>query len=155
MILTVPPTASVGGRSGRPGSVLEYVVGTKRRAKGSPGIAGRRLYPHAFEAAVPQDFAVGDTIEGYSTSQAEVLRTGLCGKSTGEAKHHLLGDRLDRGRQIEMALGEELVRLARGSLEQLLESPVRHAQARAVVEVGQISRNEPSGLRSISSSRIR
>ena len=52
-----------------------------------------------------------------------------------QAQHDLLGDGLDRGGEIHVALRQQLLRVARRPAEQLVEARVGHRQAGAVVEI--------------------
>ena len=111
----------VQGRGGRPGLVPKYVISAEGRAQGATGVSGCRLDPHALEAAVPQDFAIRHAVERDATGEAEILCTSLRGEGAGEAQQHFLGNQLDRGCEIQVALGEKLVGLPRRRLKQFVD----------------------------------
>jgi hypothetical protein len=55
--------------------------------------------------------AVGDAIERDTARKAQILLTRSLRQRAGEPQHDLLGHRLDRGRQIHLALGQKLLGL--------------------------------------------
>ena len=131
------------------------VIGGERRAERAAGIARGRLDPDVLELAVAQHLAVGDAIERHAAGEAEILGAGLAGERARQAQHDLLGHRLDRGGEIHVALGQQLVGLARRRAEQRVELVVGHASGRCNSRsIDWSSRNEPSALRSIRLSRI-
>ncbi len=107
----------------------------ERHADGAPGVAGRRLNPHLLERSFPQDAAVADAVERNAAGQAQVAQTGLAMREAGHLQHHLLGDHLDRPRDVHFALRHPRLGLARGPAEQPLELRPGHRQAVGVGEV--------------------
>ena len=70
---------------------------------------------------MPQDFTVRHAVERDATGEAEILCTSLRGEGAGEAQQHFLGNQLDRGCEIQVALGEKLVGLPRRRLKQFVD----------------------------------
>ncbi len=111
------------------------VVCDARSADGSSRVARRGLNPELLEDAAPMQLAVGYAIQGNAAREAEIALARLVLHVAGHAQHDLLGDFLDRTRQVHLALRERRLRHSRGSAKQLLEAPPGHAQAGAVIEV--------------------
>ena len=111
------------------------VIRRERGAERAAGIARGRLDPDALEFAVAQHLAVGHAVERHAAGEAQILRAGLACERARQAQHDFLRDRLDRGGEIHVALGQQLVGLARRRAEQAIELVVRHAQAGAIVEI--------------------
>src|SRR5262249_57993826 len=72
---------------------------------------------------------------------------GLGRNRASEPQHHFLGYRLDRGREIHLALREPDLRLTWGPAEQGVEAVIRHRQARAVIEIGEVKSEGAVGLK--------
>ena len=69
-------------------------------------------------------------------ARQRLLAARLAVERAGQAEHHLLGDLLDRARQVHLPLGQLRLRLARRAAEQRRRSlRVRHREPGAVVEV--------------------
>ena len=108
--------------------------GTQRSA----GIARRRLDPDIVEMPVLQDLAIGHAIERHASGQTQVLRAVILGEAFRHAPHDDLGHILDRGGEIHVVLGEQLIGASHRQAEQRSEAVIGHAQAGAIVEIGKI-----------------
>ncbi len=63
-----------------------------------------------------------------------------------EIGHGLLGDQLDRGSDVHMALRQPIIRVPPRSAHQFIELPVGHAQSAAIVEIAEIEMERAVGL---------
>ena len=97
------------------------VIGRERCPDRAARVARRRLDPDVVELAVAQHLAVRHAIERDAAREAEVLLPGLYRKRARQAQHDLLGDGLDRRREIHLALGQQVLGLARRPAEQRVE----------------------------------
>src|ERR1700694_651711 len=87
---------------------------------------------------VPQNLAVADAIERDTAGHAELALLRLRGGIARDLQHDLFRDFLDARRQIEIALSEVRLRLARRAAEQAMKAPVRHRQPLRVVEIVEV-----------------
>ena len=129
-----------------PWTGLVQVIGGERRAQRAAGVAGRRLDPDTLELAVAQHLAVRHAVERHAAGHAEIFGAGLGRDRAREPHHDFLGHRLDRGREIHVALVEPFLRLARRPAEQRIELVAGHAQTGAIVEIGLIQPERAVGL---------
>jgi len=89
-----------------PGLSLEMVIGEKGRAQGPAGVAGGGLNPDVGENIFPRNPAVGDAVKGHAACQTKIAGAAVLGQASGEAEHDLFRHRLDRRRQVHVALGQ-------------------------------------------------
>ena len=122
------------------------MIGRKRRADRPARVARRRLNPDAFERAVAQQLAVADAVERDAAGKAQVAGAGLAGERAGKPQHHLFRHLLERGCDVHVALGEQLVGLAHRGAEQALEILVRHGQAGAIIEIVHVETESTVGF---------
>src|SRR3546814_13822305 len=84
--------------------------------------------------------AVGDAVERHAAGETEVRDAVLRRQAAGQAQHDLLGHRLHRGGDVHVERDEQVaVGAARRLAEQVLESPVGHGEAGAIVEVALVA----------------
>ena len=83
---------------------VEQVVSHERGTQRAAGIARRGLQPQPLEAAVAQELAVRHAVERHTAGEAQVLLPRLLGDAAREFEDHFFGHRLDRGREIHLAL---------------------------------------------------
>ena len=114
----------------------EAVIGGIGRAHRAAGITGRRLHPDVVEDVLAQQLAVGDAVQRHAAGQADVPGAGFLADRAAETKHDLLGDGLDRRREIHVDLRQLFLGCAALDAEHIGELVVRHAEASAIVEVG-------------------
>ena len=131
---------------GHAGLALEVMVGTQGRAQRPARVARGGLDPQALEAAVAEHLAVGHAVQGHAPGQAEVGQARLRGDGARQPQHDLVGHRLDGGGDVHVALGQELVRPAGRTAEELVEAGVGHAEPGAVVEVAEVEAEGAVGL---------
>src|SRR5262249_61684855 len=93
--------------------------------------------PLARNAPRPNPLPVPPKMGAHPPGKTQFSQPGLRRKRASEPQHHFLGYRLDRGREIHLALREPDLRLTWGSAEQGVEAVIRHRQARAVIEIGE------------------
>ncbi len=100
---------------GPPGGVLEnegagvsegIAPGVEGDAERASGVACSGLDEDSPEWGGFEDSGVGDTVEGDTPGEAEVVKAGLFVESAGEADHDVVGERLDGGREVKFALAE-------------------------------------------------
>jgi hypothetical protein len=139
-----PVGRAVAERRARPARVL--VVGGERGAQRPAGVAGRRLDPDPLERALPQQPAVGDAVQRHAARHAQVPLAGLARDRAAEPEHHLLGDPLDRGREVHLAPGQPPLGVARRPAEERVEALAGHRQPGAVVEVVEVEPEAAVGL---------
>src|SRR6185503_4229535 len=96
----------------------------ERYAERAAGVSRRGLDPEIVERPFAQDAPVGDAVERHAAGEAELGEAGLLPRVLGHLQHDLFGDLLDRAREIHLALGEEALRFARRSAEELVEPAV-------------------------------
>ena len=111
------------------------MIGRERRAERAAGVARRGLNP---------DVARKPSREGSCRWRRNSARRRPRGRGFAcrfprerarQPQHDFFGDRLDRSREIHVALRQQLLRLARRAAEQLVERRVGHRQAGAVIEI--------------------
>ena len=107
----------------------------KRRAERAAGVARRRLHENLVEAAVAKHLAIGDAIQGYAAGKTEIAKPGFGRERTRQAQHDLFRHRLDRGRQIHVALLQRLIGTARRAAEHRIETATGHRQAGAIGKI--------------------
>src|SRR5206468_535393 len=93
------------------------------------GVARCRLDPEVLDHALPQEPAVGDAVEGDTAGQAQPRLPGHRAGVARHAQQDLLGDLLDRAREVALPPRDRRLRLPRWTAEQRREAGVRHAQA--------------------------
>ena len=98
-------------------------------------VAGGRLNPQLVERALAQNPPVGHAVERDAAGQAEFLHPRLGVDVPGHPQHDLLGDGLDRGGEVHVALGQQRLGLARRTAEEPVELLRGHRQSLAVIEV--------------------
>src|SRR5690349_10800174 len=98
----------------------------QRGAECSTRIPRRRLDPDVVERAVAKDLAVADAIERDTAGEAEVALTRLARSVSRDLEHHLFGHFLNARGEIEVALREIRLRLARRSAEQTMKAIIGH-----------------------------
>ena len=131
--------APVLARTARNPRFPEHFVARRQRgAERAPGVARRGLDPHVVEPAIPQDLAVGYTVERDAAGQTQARDAGLLAQRAGQPQHRFLDHRLRRGGHVHVPLRQRLVRLARGATEQCIEPGVGHGEAGAVIEMVEI-----------------
>src|SRR5258707_841928 len=91
--------------------------GSDTRSSRPPG-ARRRLNPDIVEDPLSQQHAVGDAVEGHAAGHAEVAFAGELAGLAGELEDDLLGDLLDRLREVHLPLRDGRLRLARRTAEE-------------------------------------
>ena len=114
------------------------MVAGERGAQSAARVARRRLDPDPIAAGIAQDLAIRDAIERDASRQAEVSYSRFLAQRTREAQDDLLGDCLDRGRQIHVIGRQRLIGLARRPAEELVEAPRGHRQAGAKIEIAHV-----------------
>ncbi len=115
------------------------MVGRQRRAQRATGIAGRRLDPHALEAAIAQDFGIGHAIQRHAASHAEIAGAGLRRQVACQPQHDVIEHGLRGGGDIEIAAASNgRFRLARRTAKEAVELPVGHAHPHWILEVIQV-----------------
>ena len=77
-----------------------------RDAERTTRVAGGRLHKYLVERAFAQDAAVSHAVQGHAAGEAEVAHAGFLVREGDHLEHHLLGDVLDRSRQVHFALGQ-------------------------------------------------
>ena len=107
----------------------------ERRAEGSAGVTRRGLDPEVLEDPLPQQHAVGHAVQGDAPGHAQVALAGDLPGVAGELEDDLLGDVLDRLREVHLALGDRRLGAAGRTPEQRRELAVGHLQAVEVAEV--------------------
>ena len=85
--------------------------------------------------AVAQDLAIGDAVERHASGEAQIAGAGLGSNSARQTQYDFLGDRLHRGREVHLALGQWRFGCARRAAEQRLETRIGHRQAGAIIEI--------------------
>ena len=105
------------------------------RTQRSASVAGRGLDPDVVERAFAQQPAVADAVQRDAASEAEIWHARFAVSETRHLQHDLLGDVLNRSRQIHFALGQLRFRLPRGASEQRAERVSGHRQPMGVREV--------------------
>ena len=121
-----------------PRSVLEHVPGVKCRAHGAARVPARRLDPEVLERALAQDPTVGHAVEGDPAREAQVRFAGHGVRMAGHAQDHLLGDLLDRAREIHLPAGDLALGSAGRAAEEAGEAVVGHGQTVGISEVIEI-----------------
>ncbi len=87
------------------------MIADQRGAQSAARIAGGGLDVDLLEAAVAQDLAVRHAVERNAAGQAQIPDPGFLAQRSRQPQHDLLGHRLNRRRQVHVALRQELVRL--------------------------------------------
>jgi hypothetical protein len=111
------------------------VIGGQRGTERATSIPGSRLNPKRIDRPVTQHFAIGDTIERDAASQAQVPQPGFRNQAPNHPEDHLVGDRLNRGREIHMALLKQFLRSPRRPAEQTIKLAVRHPQPDTIIKI--------------------
>ena len=125
------------------------------RAERPAGVAGGGLDPEVVDDVLAEEPAVGHAVEGDAAGQAEGALAGGRPSGAGQADHDVLGHGLDRRGEVEMVVEQRRFGRATGDAEEPLEGRPGHLPAGEELEVVECRRNEPSGLMSISSRRMR
>ena len=110
----------------------------ERHPQRAARVARRRLNPDVVERSLPQDPSIGDAVQRDAARQAEVPHAGLRVHMACRPEHRLLGHRLDRRRDVHLALGDRGLRLARRPAEERVELRRGHPEPLAVAEVRQV-----------------
>src|SRR5256885_4172696 len=87
---------------------------------------------------VSQNLAVGDAIQGDTTSQAQILRPEFMACGVRKASNDFFGNCLNRARKIHLALSERTFRIAWGAAEQPGEFRPGHRQPAGIIEIVQV-----------------
>jgi hypothetical protein len=74
----------------------------------------------------------------HAAGDAEISDLGLLRQRASHAQHHVLEHSLKGGGQIHVTLGEQLFGLAGRATEKVVELPIGHGQAGAIVEAIEI-----------------
>ena len=114
------------------------VRGDQCRAQRPAGIAGCGLDPDAFEYPLALQPAIGHAVQRHTAGQAQLALARAARNASRQLEHHLLGDRLHRGRQVHLALAQLGFGQAGRAAEQPLEPLVDHGQAGAIVKIVEI-----------------
>src|SRR5690606_27881552 len=93
------------------------------------------LNPEVFYMAVAKHFSVRNAVESNAARETNIRQTGFSNDRASQAQHDLLGDSLNRRREIHLTLSQAVLRLARRAAEQRVEFPVRHREPGAILEV--------------------
>src|SRR2546423_317434 len=101
----------------------------KSGAQGATGVACCRLDPDFFERTVAQDAAVADAVERNAARQTQLPLPRQVVRMSGYPQHDFFSHRLDRARDVEMALRQFAFRLSPRPAEQTVEGTVRHGEA--------------------------
>jgi len=107
--------------------VQELMVSHERCADAPPA-SPARVESRYFEAMVAPDLAVCHAIKRHSSCETKIPASGFGRERTRKPEYHFFGNRLDRGRQVHVALRDRRIRFPRRSAEQLIELRVRHPQ---------------------------
>jgi hypothetical protein len=124
--------------------VEELIPHESGGSEGAPGVTRGRLNPDAIERPFPQYPAVADAVQGDASSHYQVPSPGELVCVSRRSQHDLLGDFLNRGGDVHLALGErafhrpgrpseELVELLRGHDLVGTEREVRHVHPKRPV----------------------
>ena len=119
------------------------MIGRQCRPQRAAGIAGRGLNPNLVEIALAQQLSIGHAVERHAACKTEVAHARLSCQMAGHAGHDDFRDILDRSRQIHVALGQKLVRLACRAAEERIELRIGHAQSGTVVEIAHVQTERP------------
>ena len=106
-----------------------------RYAQCAAGITGRGLHEHLVEGAFPQDAPVADAVQGHAAGETQVAHAGFLVREGGHLQHDLLGDLLNRSRQVHFALRERALGGAGRAAQHLLHLRAGHRQTGRVGEV--------------------
>ncbi len=74
------------------------------RSKCAAGVAGRGLNPDIFESPVALYLAVRNAIKRHTSCETEIFESGFGSERSSKPEYHFFRDRLDRRRQIHVAL---------------------------------------------------
>lgn len=99
------------------------------------GITRGRLHPDASKGTILLQSGIGDTVQSDAPGHNKIFELRLLMHVTRHVEEQFFSDHLDTGSQIHVALQEWRFRGAGWDAEQTCESPIRHSETVAVLEV--------------------